>query len=233
MKKVFFITTLFHCFIALSLLYPKAAIAQGTFSCAYLSDPTSSVPNTCILISSGCQPGYKPDDCNLWVASQEECQGVHQCVTQTPADIGCSRPDPFWGCPKGSVVCSGAVFCCPEAGDCDKIKEKQENTRTILLDIHGKCGKEAINTALGCVPAGKASAFIKWFLGRAILIAGGVAFLLMLSGSLMVIVSSGDQNKVKAGSELITSAIAGLIFIIFSLFLLRLIGIEILKIPGL
>jgi hypothetical protein len=65
------------------------------------------------------------------------------------------------------------------------------------------------------------------------MLAGGVAFLLMLSGGLIVLVSSGDPNRVKAGSELITSALAGLLFIIFSLFLLRLIGVELLKLPGL
>lgn len=100
------------------------------------------------------------------------------------------------------------------------------------LDIHGPCGED-INTAIGCIPTENASAFIKWFLGRAILLAGGIAFLMMIAGAFLVIVSSGNPEKVKAGSQLITSAIAGLVFIIFSLFLLRLIGIEILQIPGL
>jgi len=90
-----------------------------------------------------------------------------------------------------------------------------------------------IRTAIGCIPTENANVFIKWLLGRAVMIAGGIAFLLMIGGTFMVILSAGNPEQVKAGSQLITSAIAGLVFIIFSLFLLRLIGVEILGIPGL
>lgn len=120
------------------------------------------------------------------------------------------------------------------AGACQDVELPPTNPcPTAAIPWAGCKDKSYINTALGCIPIADANAFIKWFLGYAILLAGGVAFLLMLSGGLMVIVSSGDPNRVKAGSELITSALAGLLFIIFSLFLLRLVGVEILQIPGL
>ena len=65
-----------------------------------------------------------------------------------------------------------------------------------------------------------------------IAIGGIIAFILIIAGGLQIILSAGNPDRVKAGKELITSAIAGLMLIIFSVFILRLIGYDILKIPG-
>lgn len=97
----------------------------------------------------------------------------------------------------------------------------------------GSGPNNGINTALGCIPINSGTAFAEWFLPRLLGVMGGVAFLLMLYGGFLMITSAGNPDKVKAGHETITSAIAGLVFAIFSLFILRLIGIDILQIPGL
>jgi hypothetical protein len=88
-------------------------------------------------------------------------------------------------------------------------------------------GKEGSWTALGCIPVDPRD-FVAWLLARAIGIGGGIAFLLMLWGGFQIITSAGDPERLNAGKEIITSAIAGLLLIIFSLFLLKLIGIDIL-----
>ena len=66
----------------------------------------------------------------------------------------------------------------------------------------------------------------------AIGIGGLIAFFLMIFGGLQIILSGGNPEKVKAGKEIITSAIAGLLLIIFSVFILRLIGVDLLNLPG-
>ena len=92
-------------------------------------------------------------------------------------------------------------------------------------------GGEGIETALGCIPT-EPGAFTKFLLGFAIGIGGGIAFLLMIFGGLQIIFSGGNPDKVKAGKEIITAALGGLLLIIFAVFILRLIGYDILKIPG-
>lgn len=86
-------------------------------------------------------------------------------------------------------------------------------------------------TALGCVPINK-TAFVGWVLGRAMVLGGGIAFLLMIGGAIQLVTSSGHPEGIKKGGEAITSALMGLLFIILSLFLLHLIGFDLLKIPG-
>lgn len=86
-------------------------------------------------------------------------------------------------------------------------------------------------TAIGCIPA-TPNGFVQRILPFAIGIGGGIAFLLMLFGGLQIMTSAGNPEKLNAGRELVTSAIVGLLLIIFSVFLLKLIGADILGIPG-
>ncbi len=98
------------------------------------------------------------------------------------------------------------------------------------------CGTDEVNTALGCistsVETGGASFFTSVF-KIAVGLGGGLALILMLFGVFIITTSAGIPDKLKEGQEIITSAISGLIFIILSVFLLRLIGVNILSLPGL
>ena len=93
------------------------------------------------------------------------------------------------------------------------------------------CAPGEVCTALGCIPT-KQEDFVAWVLARAIGLGGGIAFLLMIGGALQLLTSSGHPEGIKKGGEAITSALMGLLFIILSLFLLHLIGVDLLKIPG-
>ena len=72
-------------------------------------------------------------------------------------------------------------------------------------------------------------AFINTVTPWAIGIGSGIAFLLGLYGSLMIVISAGDPEKMQAGKEIITSAVAGLLLIVFAVFILRIIGVDVLK----
>lgn len=85
-------------------------------------------------------------------------------------------------------------------------------------------------TAIGCIPTSP-SEFMERFLSLGIGLAGGIAFLLIIFSGFQMLTSVGNPEKLNAGKELLTSAISGLILIIFSIFLLRLIGVDILGLP--
>ncbi|MBI3290139.1 hypothetical protein HYZ78_01955 [Candidatus Microgenomates bacterium] len=89
-----------------------------------------------------------------------------------------------------------------------------------------------VDTAIGTIPTCDLNAFARWFIGWAVGIGGGIAFLLILLGGFRIMSSGGNPDQIKAGKEQLTAAITGLLFIIFSVFLLRLIGVQILHIPG-
>jgi hypothetical protein len=60
-------------------------------------------------------------------------------------------------------------------------------------------------------------------------IAGGIAFILIIFGAIRILTSTGDPEAVNQGREVITSAIVGLLFIIFATFILRLIGLTLFQ----
>jgi hypothetical protein len=105
------------------------------------------------------------------------------------------------------------------------------------FDTTGECNKCIVKnppelwTAIGCIPTSP-NGFIQKILPFAMGLGGGIAFLLMLFGGLQIMLSAGNPEKLNAGRELVTSAIVGLLLIIFSVFLLKLIGVDILGISG-
>jgi len=91
----------------------------------------------------------------------------------------------------------------------------------------------SVKTGIGDIPiAGDLNETVSWFLKFFIGIGGGTAFLLIIFGAIKIITSAGNPENVKTGQETITSALMGLLFILFSVFLLELIGVKILNIPG-
>jgi len=88
-----------------------------------------------------------------------------------------------------------------------------------------------VNTALGCVPV-KVEDFVTWLLSFIFGIAGGIAFLLMIYGFILISTTGGDPKKMQGAQETVSSAITGLVVCIFAVFLLRLIAVNILRIPG-
>ena len=97
------------------------------------------------------------------------------------------------------------------------------------------CGSDpanqGIDTAIGCIHTSPVG-FMKDFLRFVIGISGGLAFLMMLLGSFEMITSAGNPDSLKNGKDRFTSAIIGLLFIIFSVLLLQIIGVGVLNIPG-
>lgn len=87
-------------------------------------------------------------------------------------------------------------------------------------------------TALGCIQIDSPTQLFGTFISFGVTLAGIISFVLMLFGALQMMTSAGNPEKLNSGKELLSSAITGLLLIIFSVFILRLIGYNILGIPG-
>lgn len=92
-------------------------------------------------------------------------------------------------------------------------------------------GGKGVKTAIGCIPTDP-EALVAFILQFAIGIGGGIALLLIVWGAFQIITSGGTPEKLNNGKEIIVSAVSGLLMIIFSIFLLGFIGVDILQIPG-
>lgn len=87
-------------------------------------------------------------------------------------------------------------------------------------------------TPFGCIET-EPQLFIQKILKIAIGVAGGIAFLMIVYGGFVIMTSVGNPERLTQGKEIVTSAIAGLLLIVFSVILLKIIGVDILQIPGL
>ncbi len=86
-------------------------------------------------------------------------------------------------------------------------------------------------TALGIIPT-QPAAFIAQMLVIILSFAGGIAVLLILNSGYHIMMSQGNPDKLQEAREGLTSALVGLLFIIFSVAILQLIAVNILRIPG-
>lgn len=92
-----------------------------------------------------------------------------------------------------------------------------------------KCTK--VKTAVGSIGTDPAE-FIKSIFSLLLGVAGGIAVVLIIISGYKLMASQGNPEKVQGAREMLTSAIVGLLFIIFSFVILQIIGVDILRIPG-
>ncbi|SRR3989344_5665173 len=137
------------------------------------------------------------------------------CILNPPGSPPCTNL-------SGSCNNLGSSYCCGSPNECSLLIGNVSTPST-------GCGKTQINSAIGCIPVENTTEFMGWILGWALGIGGGISFLLIVYASFMIMTSAGAPERLKAGQELLTSAISGLIMLIFSVTILKIIGIDILK----
>lgn len=86
-------------------------------------------------------------------------------------------------------------------------------------------------TAIGCIHT-TPKVLVQDFLTFGVGIGGGLAFMMMLFGAFQMLTSGGNPQNLQGGRDTFQNAIIGLLFIIFSILLMKIIGIDILNLPG-
>jgi len=97
------------------------------------------------------------------------------------------------------------------------------------VDEGGNC--KTVSTAIGPIDVDPQK-FIASLFQRVLSIAGFAAIIIILIASYNLMFSGGNKEKIAGARETITAAVLGLLFIIFSIVLLKIIGVDILRIPG-
>lgn len=136
-------------------------------------------------------------------------------------------------CSSDEHQVSKAIDCKDSTPICCAPNKDNPNTPGIIGVVGITCTPTSINSAIGCIPFVDTNKLAEFFLKWGIGIGSGIAFLLIVYAGFMIMTSAANPQRLKAGQELLTAAITGLIMLIFSVFILRAIGVDILKVPGL
>lgn len=106
------------------------------------------------------------------------------------------------------------------------------SAKAALGDVYCDPPFGGVNTALGCLHSSTATTFVSEILSWSVGIGSVAAFIVLVYAGIMVSTASGDPKRVKAGQELIGSALAGLVLIALAVVLLNFIGVKILNLPS-
>lgn len=231
MRKFLLVPALFLLLLVVGLLIPKATSAQ-------VSCPSSEMDCPVLDSRGGCS-----SPCIRVVTQQGGPAGRGTTTAQCQCQLSTNQPGTVplgLPCQKDSDCAPPGKYCwgefnsapvCQELTRAESLKQRQQpGERSTGPDPTCDEGN-GINTAIGCIPIfNDTNLFIGFILRWAIGIGGGITFLLIIYAAFMIITSQGNPERLKAGQELLTSAIAGLIMLIFSIFILRVIGVNILGI---
>ncbi len=179
-----------------------------------------------------CGEMVRPED-----AGNFECMGCQAAVLDSPGPDG----EQYW------CTCGGDYqLCCPTAGaqqcegDCNTKPGITDCSGSGQACVGGVCiiptqqkvslcsDQKSVYTAIGCIPIDTLSNFISFALSWGLAISGAVAMLSLAGAAFMIMTSAGDVAKLESGKQMIVAAVSGIFFLVFALFILRLIGVNIL-----
>src|SRR3972149_6087543 len=202
MKKLLLASAL----LLLVLVFPQSKVSAQAASCG-------SQGGTCRTSCSSSEQQVSSSDCVPGPRAPQFCCAPRSQVTPV-ACTGTCRPS----CLSGEVQFRNVNTCEASGQVCCNINPltTQEPGSTEVLDGPTCDGGNGVNTAIGCIPFNDTSTFISFILRWAIGVGGGIAFLLIIYAAFMIMSSQGNPERIKAGQELLNSAIAGLILLIFS-----------------
>lgn len=110
-----------------------------------------------------------------------------------------------------------------------------DSNLVIGSQAHGNCtecyGNQGIWTAVGCIDQ-KPENMVKKVINIGVGILGGIFLLRVLAASFMLTTSQGDVKKTSEAKQMITEAVIGIVFVLFSVTILQFIGVDVMRLPG-
>lgn len=165
-------------------------------------------------------------------ARQRCCLDESMSSSADMADFYCNQGIPI------NVAGGGLTDCrCCVNGECYEEESPEYNLCEQISnnDLYDDCqtcfDNDGVWTAIGCVPTDPVE-MIGVFINVGISIGGGVAMLSMIVAGFLYTSSKGDPQKTGQAKELMTSAVIGLLFVIFSITILQFIAGDLIRLPG-
>lgn len=205
--------------VLIFVILPEAR-AAGQSCCTAPNYRYNSTYNDCARVNCTGLCTSVPTNCDS--TRNETCNGticIVSALTLTPTPTSAFGPTVT---AYPTLAITGAATAIPPYNPC-----KNDGT--------GQCQtcRDANKTwtAIGCLE-NDPPALVGHLIGIGGGLAGGVAFLMMLFGAAQLVLSQGVPEKIQQAREIITSAVIGVVFIFLSILILKLIGVQILGIPG-
>jgi hypothetical protein len=210
----------------------------------------TGLTGSCVLLSLQCP---NPP---LTLETSADCTGITAgcCVDECQSFVGTGclgENTGLWGftyalnpqCPTWSPYnwqsdTSGLLntACCVPPASCGFTSATPAPTVFLIqrppLDVHANCTGDEISSAIGCIPLATTTAFASFWLRWSLGVGGGVSLLLVIYAGFLYMSSKGDPEKIQEAKGFITAALGGITVLIFSVFILELLGVRILQIPG-
>lgn len=140
------------------------------------------------------------------------------------------------GVPSANSSAASCICKLKEASSkilCDEFLTSSASSKAEYSSCVACANNKGVWTGLGCMQTNQVGSFIGgtiFTLGLGI--AGASALLCILYAAIVLQTSRGNPERIKKARENLRACITGLLLIIFSVFILNVIGVSILQIPG-
>jgi hypothetical protein len=214
-------------------------VASGSYGCAYKLDDAHT-PVSGFSCKDGATCSFVPGTSTVDTPGGKVDYGY--CLpSPTTNCIFCGSGSELLQQGKSAGQChnlSTDQYSAPQSKDCTKDQIcspvygcEPPGSKNPPLSICGNSDNGSCDTAIGLIPTDLPGLLTRVF-SIALAIAGIAALGLIIASGYRLMISQGNPEQVKGAREQLTAAIIGLLFIIFSLVLLQIIGVNILSIPG-
>lgn len=249
------------CIASAVISTPTVAASSSPTPTSPASPTPSLAPNTCETVFVGsppsqrvvnnCSSGFYPDLSYGGIGHAQVC-ACKPVGSGTPApspgappycplenhpcniNSDCSGTCPGYECNPsygGQKVCGlgSSLYVPPIAGGSSPTPVPPPAPCVTSAWNGGRC--MTIDTAIGPINTNPVG-FVKSIFGILLSISGGAALIFIIFSGYRLMTSQGNPEKLQAARETLTSAIIGLLFVIFSMVILQIIGVDILNLPG-
>ena len=200
-----------------------------------IDDPSAGKSTTTTTKSSDSLINRGQDQSSCHHSGEECSYKGNVCCTNEKLTCLVEITTQSWSCLEADKMPPGANYSTEPGADAPLVNPGDGDGKRKLSDPPCKLdgnGVYSCDTGFGFPISTNPASFVSAIFQIVLSISGGIALLLIIFSGYKMVMSRGNPEKIQEAREKLTSAIVGLLFIIFSIVILQIIGVDILKIQG-